>query len=363
MGDLVVLYEPTVSAVVEASKVGGRNAIYAHLHDESVKTVGKSVDRVVLVVEHVNSLAKNAMALLGEKARLVVARKRWYADYVYKHLLEPRMKDELTKSTLDEYSVVLRAEYKTLEMCRKALSTITPRKIGDFTFATVPRLPTGDIAVLYYEMYRAPVLVASMRDTGIAWSALTDKDTMTELAKRFSRVGYVDSKPNGILSGFIITYPESPKAYLEVIEEVLQNVTAKPPESIKPSKTVEAVKTVTSLYDYLKFKSRCLAWSSNKTIIGGETYVVVYCGRNTPHYVSTVGDTTCTVMFYLPPPDRLAIVTHFKPEEVRTNRFEAKISPVTATPDAKYISIVPKNVVRELRSMLKKYGKAVMSIA
>lgn len=361
---MTVLYEHTVSAIVEAVKVGGRSAIYAHLHSDSVKIVNRSADKVVLVVEHVNASVKNALALLGDKAKLVVAKRRWYANYVYKHLIEPRIKDELTKNTVDEYAIVLKAEYKTIEMCRRVLSIVTPIRIGDFVFATVPRLPTGDVTILYYEKYLMPVFVASARDTGIAWSAIADKAALTELARRFSNIGYVDSNLslNPILSGFIMTYPEPPKAYLPIIEEVLKNILAKPPESIKASKTAEAVKMVTDFYEYLKFKTKCLSWSSYKTIISGKAYTVIRCGQNAPHYVSTLSGNVCTVVFYLPPPDRLLVATPFTPKEIRTSKSEVKITPITSTPDAKHLSMVPMEVVRELRSMLRKYGKAVLSV-
>lgn len=359
---MLVLYEPTVSSIVEASKVGGRKVMYTQLHYANIKNVSRDADRVVLVVEHVNALVKKALAVFGEKATLVVAKKRWYADYIYRHLVEPRMKDELTKNNLDEYSLALKAEYRTVEMCRIVMSTITPRRVGDFAVAVVPRLPTGDLATLYYEKYRAPVFVASVRDTGIAWSAVADDGALAELANRFSRVGYVALKSAGTLSGFIDTYPEQPRVYLSLVDEVLQSVSAKPPESVKPTLAVEAMKTATSIYDYLRLKSKHMSWSASKTMIGNKTYMVVYCGQNSLHYASTADDTACTAVFYLPPPDRLAAVTHFVPATVRTARVEAKVSPVAVTPDSKYVSVVPESVVRELRFTLKRYGRAAMTI-
>lgn len=362
MGNVVVLYEPTVSAMVEASRVGGRSVVYAHLSGDSLKLVGRGADAVVLVVERVTTFISKALATLDKRAKLVVAKKRWYAEYAFKHLIEPRMKDVLTKQSADEYSLVLSAEYRTIELCRRTLATITPRKVGDFTFAVVPRVPTGDVATLYYEKYRTPVLVASVRDAGVAWSAIAERDTLRELANRLSKVGYVDSEPNAILSGFILTYPESPRAYLPVIEEVLQAVPAKPPASVTLSKTCDAVKTATTFYDYLRFKARHVSQSSSKTSINGETYAVVYCGQSSPYYVSFASNGSCTVMFYLPPPSKLALATPFIPGEIRTSKLDVKVSPVASTPDSKYISVVPSDVVREIRGMLRRCGRAALSV-
>lgn len=361
MGDTVVVYESTVSAIVEAAKVYSKDFVYAQLNGETLKVVEKTADRIILVVEHVSPLVSRALA--SDKVKLVVAKKRWYAGYVFKHLVEPRVKDVLANQSIDEYSLVLLAEYKTIELCRKALATIIPRKVGDFAFAVVPRIPTGDTAVLYYEKYRAPVLVASMRDAGVAWSAIADKDALNALANRFVKIGYVDFKSSPFLSGFIPTYPESPRAYLAVIEEVLESVQAKPPASMNPPKTCTAVSTTTTFYDYLVFKARCVSRSSAKTMIDGKTYTVVNCGQNSPYYVSSVSSNSCTVMFYLPPPSRLVVATPFTPNELRTDQVSVKVSPVTSTPDSKYITVVPGNIVGALRNMLKRYGRAVLSVS
>lgn len=361
----VVLYEPTVSSIVEASKVGGKDSIYAHLSEESVKVLARDADNLVVVVEneHASMIAKKAADNYVSKVRIVKSKKKWYADYVYRHLIEPRMKDVLTADSIDEYAVVLKAEYKTIEMCKKILTSVVPRKVGDFTYVVVPRLPTADVSATYYKKYGTPVLVASLRDVGIAWSAIADKNTTAELARRFSRIGYVDSEPGVIVSGFIYTYPESPKAYLPLIEEVLQSVRASPPESVRLSRTVEAVMLVDGLIDYLRFKAKSLLWSLSRTMIMGDSYMVVNCGNPSPYYASMLDNNVCTIMFYLPPPNKIAVATPFIPKEIRSDRAETKVSPLTITSDSRYLTIIPKHIVKDIKHMIEKYGKAAVVVS
>lgn len=360
----LVLYEPTVSAMVEASRIGGVDAVYAQLHEDTAKLLLRDASRVTVVAENMTGAVRRIASKNGVK--LVTANRKWYSNYVYRHFIEPRVKDVLVKQNIDEYLAVLKAEYKTIELIKHTVNNVVPRKTGGFLFAVAPRVPTGDVAVLLYEKYKSPIIIASYRDTGVAWSSIASVQTLRELAYKMSKIGFVDSEVNcNVVSGFILTYPEPPKTFIPLLEDAVKTIETREDDHKqipRITRAVEIIKNSDNYYSFSRQKAKNVSFHVKTTELNGERYHLIICGESSPFYLSTMSEKVCNVLVYLPLPSKLAVVTRFMPHTMRTNKTEIKATPLGTTYGSLYITPVPREIVIDVKQMIKKFGRASFSI-
>jgi len=364
-----VAYSPrSVSCIITASRLARRiddDVVFFHPEPNTMELLMRMLD-ITLITDNVEDK-------LGVYAtRIVRAKKKWYDPFIVRHLIEPRVRS--LKPRINEYGYLLNTEYYTIAKMQGILyNYIAGRQDGYLAFdlgtifiATKKRIPTGDMAIAIYSMLhkKRPVCVASWRDVGLTISCYGGHRTVLNIysylkSKKYASARIIGGMNGNLISGFILTFPESPAVAVDEIARLLERTPAKPAppeafaETLSKHPFIDSVIEKHDYYNYLKLRMRVKA---PKKYISG--YYLLQASNNASHTVET-GDNYTVYTIYLPVPDKIVLESPKKPREVIVGSTTVEPNRITET-DKKYLVFLSEG--RKIRRLIRLHGKTAVAL-
>lgn len=345
LGRVLVVYEPEPDCIVSASRYSSPLALYVRSYHVNVREVVErgDFDRAILVncdksrrVEEI----KEMISSHGISIEEVNPERLPFSKYLIKHLLEPRIKG--IKS--DKYPSLIEKEYRTITIMKNIGDTHIPTSVNNIlVLVTKKRVPSVDMALFISAKYKKPTCVGSSRDTGLTWACIGPTDVISSIEGEITTSIYKRVSDN-IITGFFVTYPESPLVYQSRLEEMLSKIQGPTdpwvPRDVKTNYITKLLlKERISFFDFLVTHAKLKRKFLKKVVSGGtEIYVIDSMSSSPFHTIMTSGD-MLSMVFYLPPPPRLAIKLPFKPTEVYVGSKKIEIDGITG-PDGSYIMMM-----------------------
>ena len=253
----LVAYGTDVSSIVEAGMEKTNDTIYTHKFVDSVEPLLKTglIRSVLIVSKNRDSVFERMLEKYSISYTYKRVNTKWYEPFVSRHLLEPRVRDFDREKVVNEYPYVLLKEYKTLSILRKIISNHIPRRCGGFLFLyTKHRVPTVDFAILLHLKYGGHVCVSSQRDTGLAFACITTPGTGSQLFAMLRReTKILKFITENILTGFILSFPESPHVLVNDFMRILSEVEPKD-KPVLPSSISKKFPFLEALLDNLSYR-------------------------------------------------------------------------------------------------------------
>lgn len=368
---MLVMYNGPASTLYRVSQVlseHGPRVLLTRLHVDNLKAVvaHNGVMDVVLVYEReprifLSSLRKHGL-LDKVRLRQIKVEREWYDDIINPKLVEPHIQ-QLAREEGNAYKRLLRAEYWSVRNAMLAPKWADPRVVGESLLVTgVKKSPTRDVAFVISAVYRKPCCAVSFKHLGLSFSCVGPRLFIAHFAPTLAGEGEGVNLKIGMytVSGFILTYPQSPKTGLPQIVEALEKTTVKSEYSpqlnsylsmTEPGNSLSYAEFLEKRADMLKRRGR--VYTSTR----GRKYTLL-TGKPSPFHVAVLlKEHVVAYEVYLPTPYDPAFAVPFNPTEVYLDDKRLN-PPVEMLATGEYVVLLPKMRERLKESILRN-GSAV----
>ena len=373
LGRLLVVYQPDVSCIVKSGSYSSPITLFARAYRDNVEHVVKTgtIDRVVVNMceEQINSARARDVVEAAERngveVDLIPVEKLPYAEYLSKHLLETRIRE----IKFEKYPHLLGREYVTLKLMKRVADSEVPRKAGSLLLvATKTRVPTLDMAVYFAKKYKQPTCFASARDTGLSWTCIGPRNVADEIEYRAKKeTGIYKRVTPQLVTGFILSYPESPLSYVDVLYDIIKNV--KSIENWEPKGTKHEVFLPLILRDRISFLDYALRKTKLKRHylqrvegVEGKVYYVLDYNSNSPFHKVVLKEKVVSMAVYLPVPGSVAIRVPFTPSEVYIGSRQVAVDRFEESANGTFL-VYLNGASKILLNEIKRNKKAVIVVA
>ena len=359
----LIVYSIDVASIITAGKLVDDNTVVAHESKESVEAVVRTrlFDEAVYVSRRRNPAIDDILSQYVDRYRYIEPENVWYAKYVTRHLLEPRIKEV---GVVSSYFDILFLEYKTISIICHILGNTVPLRVGSTLFVyTRKAVPTLDTAIALTLKYREPSCVASERDTGLSLACVGDEDSILSLLFSLKKIATTVRLYNDTtLIAFIVTYPQSPNTVKNDVLNTLREVEMKPPtltqQALKKFPFAEKASEMTFL-KYLRMKMR-LNWDSVPRIELDRPYIVLKHVETPAYEYRAINGTTIYNVYA--PTRYIAVQTRTRNPTIIVEGREVEKHEVLAVYGG-YVHILPPKLTTRIISKLKNKAPGKVIVA